>query len=97
MLQNFTATSTANNAVTIIPAQSNELLLLSLYLNGGANGGDVTVTYPNGFTAGFSIVAEDTILLDTPVAIPAGKTLAFTATAAGIKAMASATLSLADV
>lgn len=97
MLQNFTATSTANSSVNIIPAQNNELLLLSLYLNGGANGGDVTVTYPNGFTAGFSIAAEDTVVIDSQVAIPAGKTLAFTASAAGIKAMASATLSLADV
>lgn len=97
MLQNFTATSTADTAVTIIPAQSNELLLLSLFLNGGENGGDVTITYPNGFTAGFTIAAEDTILLDSQVAIPAGSTLSFTASDAGIKAMASATLSLADV
>lgn len=97
MLENFTATSTANSSVNIIPAQANELLLLSLYLNGGADGGYVTVTYPNGFSSTFSIVAEDTILLDTPVAMPAGSTLSFTASAAGIKAMASATLSLADV
>ena len=97
MLQNFTATSAANSSVTIIPAQANELLLLSLYLNGGENGGDVTVTYPNGFTAVFTIAAEDTIVLDSQVAIPAGSTLSFTASAAGVKAMASATLSLADV
>ena len=97
MLQNFTATSIANTAVTIIPAQSNELLLLSLFVNGGANGGDVTITYPNGFTSTFAVVVDDTFYIDSPVAIPAGSTLSLTATAAGIKAMASATLSLADV
>ena len=97
MLQNFTATSTANSSVDIIPAQPNELLLLSLYLNGGENGGDVTVTYPNNFTAGFTIAAEDTIVIDTQVAIPAGGILSFTADNSGIKAMASATLSLADL
>lgn len=97
MLENFTAISTADTAVTIIPAQSNELLLLSLYLNGGTNGGNVAISYPNGFTAEFSIAAEDTIVLDTQVAMPAGSTLSFTATSEGVKAMASATLSLADV
>ena len=97
MLQNFTATSSANSTVNIIPSQSKEILLLSLYLNGGANGGTVTINYPNGFSAGFTIAAEDTIVLDSQVAIPSGSTLSFNASAAGIKAMASATLSLADV
>ena len=97
MLENFTAISTADTAVTIIPAQPNELLLMSLYLNGGDDGGDVTITYPNGFTAGFSVAARDIIILDSQVTMPAGSTLSFTATASGIRAMASATLSLADV
>ena len=97
MLQNFTAVTVADTEVSIIPEQANELLLLSLYLNGGENGGDVTVTYPNNFTAGFTIAAEDTIVIDTQVAIPSGSTLSFTADSSGIRAMASATLSLADV
>lgn len=97
MLQNFTATSTANSTVNIIPSQSNELLLLSLYLNGGENGGNVTINFPNGFTAKFTIEAEDTVALDSKIAIPAGSVLSFNADAAGIKAMASTTLSLADV
>lgn len=97
MLKNFFATSTANTAVSIIPEQTNELLLLSLYLNGGANGGEVSINYPNGFVTKFSIAAEDTIIMDSQVAIPAGSSLTFTGSSDEITAMASATLSLADV
>lgn len=97
MLKNFVATSTANTEVPIIPVQDKELLVLSLHFNGGATGGEFTINYPNGFTASFSIAAEDTIVLDSKVAIPAGSTISFNASADGIKAMASATLSLSDV
>lgn len=97
MLKNFFATSSVDTETAIVPAQTNELLMLSLYLNGGANGGEVTIKYPNGFSAGFTIAAEDTIVLDSQVAIPAGSSVSFTGSAEDITAMASATLSLADV
>jgi hypothetical protein len=97
MLKNFFATSVAETEVSIIPSQTNELLVLSLYFNGGENGGDFKVIYPNGFSASFTIAAEDTIVLDSQVAVPAGSSISFIGSDSGITAMASATLSLADV
>ena len=97
MLKNFFATSVAETEVSIIPSQTNELLVLSLYFNGGENGGDFKVIYPNGFSASFTIAAEDTIVLDSQVAVPVGSSISFIGSDSGITAMASATLSLADV
>ena len=97
MLKNFFATSVAETEVSIIPSQTNELLVLSLYFNGGENGGDFKVIYPNGFSASFTIAAEDTIVLDSQVAVPTGSSISFIGSDSGITAMASATLSLADV
>lgn len=91
MLKNFVAKSTANTDVTVCTAaEGKELSIMSVMINGGANGGDITLKYPNGFTAGFTIAAEDTIFIDTKVNLPPDTSLAINATAAGISVMASA-------
>jgi hypothetical protein len=91
MLKNYVATSVANSDVTVCSvASGKELSIMSVVINGGADGGDITLKYPGGFTAAFTIAAGDTIFLDTKVNLPSGASFAINATSDGIKVMASA-------
>jgi hypothetical protein len=63
---------------------------MSILLNGGENGGEVTLNFSTGFSAGFTIDAGDTIVLDNKINLPAGASFSVNATASGIKVMVSA-------
>ena len=73
MLKNFVANTTENSDVTVCTASSGtELSIMSIMLNGGENGGEVTLNFSTGFSAGFSVDAGDTIVLDNKINMPAG-------------------------
>ena len=91
MLKNFAATTTENSDVTVCTAASGtELSIMSIMLNGGEDGGEVTLNFSTGFSAGFTIDSGDTIVLDNKINLPAGASFTVNATASGIKVMASA-------
>lgn len=91
MLKNFVATTTENSEVTVCTASSGtELSIMSIMLNGGENGGDVTLNFSTGFSTGFTIDAGDTIVLDNKINLPAGAGFSVNAAVSGIKVMVSA-------
>ena len=91
MLKNFAATTTENSDVTVCTASSGtELSIMSIMLHGGENGGDVTLNFSTGFSAGFTIDSGDTIVLDNKINLPTGASFTVNATASGIKVMVSA-------
>ena len=63
---------------------------MSIMLNGGENGGEVTLNFSTGFSAGFTIDAGDTIVLDNKINLPAGAGFSVNAAVSGIKVMVSA-------
>ena len=91
MLKNFVATTTAESDITICSADSGkELTIMSIMMNGGENGGDVTLKFSTGFTCGFTIDAEDTIVLDNKINLPTGTNLKVNSATDGVKIMVSA-------
>ena len=91
MLKNFVATTTADSEVLVCSAGSGrELSIMSIMMNGGENGGDVTLIFSTGFTCGFTIDAEDTIVLDNKINLPTGTNLKVNSTTDGVKVMVSA-------
>ena len=91
MLKNFVVTTVENSEVTVCSAgEGTELSIMSIMLNGGENGGDVTLNFSTGFSSGFTIDAGDTIVLDNKINLPTGASFTVNATTSGIKVMASA-------
>ena len=91
MLKNFVATTTENSDVTVCSAgEGTELSIMSIMLNGGENGGEITLNFSTGFSAGFTIDAGDTIVLDNKINLPAGAGFSVNAAVSGIKVMVSA-------
>ena len=91
MLKNFVATTTENSDVTVCSAgEGTELSIMSIMLNGGENGGEITLNFSTGFSAGFTIDAGDTIVLDNKINLPAGASFSVNAAVSGIKVMVSA-------
>ena len=91
MLKNFVATTVENSDVTVCTASSGtELSIMSIMLNGGENGGDVTLNFSTGFTCSFTLDAYDTVVLDNKINLPTGASFTVNATASGIKVMVSA-------
>ena len=91
MLKNFVATTTENSDVTVCSAgEGTELSIMSIMLNGGENGGEITLNFSTGFSAGFAIDAGDTIVLDNKINLPAGASFSVNAAVSGIKVMVSA-------
>ncbi len=91
MLKNFVANTTENSDVTVCTASSGtELSIMSIMMNGGENGGEVTLNFSTGFSAGFTIDAGDTIVLDNKINLPTGASFTVNATASGVKIMVSA-------
>ena len=91
MLKNFVATTTAESDITICSAGSGkELTIMSIMINGGENGGDVTLKFSTGFSAGFTVNTEDTIVLDNKICLPSGSNLKVNCTTDGVKIMVSA-------
>ena len=91
MLKNFVSTTVENSDVTVCTASSGtELSIMSIMLNGGETGGDVTLNFSTGFTCSFTLDAYDTVVLDNKINLPTGANFSVNATASGIKVMVSA-------
>lgn len=91
MLKNFVATTVENSDVTVCTASSGtELSIMDIMINGGENGGEITLNFSTGFSAGLAIEAENTITLDDKINLPTGASFSVNATASGIKVMVSA-------
>lgn len=91
MLKNFVATTTENSDVTVCSAGAGtELSVMSIIINGGENGGDITLNFSTGFSMGFTISAEDSITLDDKINLPTGESFSVNANATGIRVMVSA-------
>lgn len=91
MLKNYVATTVENADVTVCTADAGkELTIMSIMINGGENGGDITLKFSTGFEAGFTIDADDTIVLDNKICLPSGTNLKVNCTTAGVKVMVSA-------
>ena len=91
MLKNFVATTVENSDVTVCTAASGtELSIMDIMINGGENGGDITLNFSTGFTCAFTITAYDTITLDDKINLPSGASFSVNSTASGMKVMVSA-------
>lgn len=91
MLKNYVVTTSANTSAIICMASGDmELAISSIVLNGGANGGEVTLSFSTGFEIPLSIAAGDVIVLDNKMNLPGGTNLSVKATTDGIKVMVSA-------
>ena len=88
MLNNYTYTTTSSDATTAATlcaaAEGKEITVLSIMINGGEEGGDITLMIDN-YKMAFTIAAEDTIVLDHKIVVVKDKPLQVTASTAGIK------------
>lgn len=86
MLNNYTYTvTTADEVYELCSAANNkELTVLSIMINGGEAGGDVTISIGD-YQMAFTIAKEDTIVLDHKIVVVSGFPLKVKASAAGIK------------
>lgn len=90
MLKNYTLVTTANEEATVCTAASSkELSVLSIMLNGGENGGEITLKIGT-FDFSFSIAENDVVVLDNKLTLTSGQSLTVLATTAGIKVFVSA-------
>ena len=91
MLKNYTITTTAETeSIVCTAAEGKELNIMSIVINGGADGGDIKLSFSTGFEMSFSVDSEDTIILDNKMNLVTGDTLAVTASASGMKVFVSA-------
>ena len=91
MLKNFVVSTVANSDVTVCSATTGkELCISSIMINGGDNGGEITLAFSTGFNAVFTVDAHDIIILDNKITIPEGASFTVNATTDGMKVMVSA-------
>ena len=90
MLKSFNATLAANTAATLLTASSgHEILAVGLRINGGQNGGTVTLTKNNGssdvFSETYTVGVGDVLSLDCKTAFPAGYSWTALSDTAGVQ------------
>jgi hypothetical protein len=86
MLNNYTYTvTTADTDYELCSAaKGKELTVLSIMINGGEEGGDVTISIGD-YQMAFTIAKEDTIVLDHKIVVTNSFPMKVKASAAGIK------------